>query len=81
MAWSAEKDLEQSRMTEAKRTEGGESARMPLYLLALLGLAGCVAEPPVTTTTTTTTTRETVTTGPARGVGRQVVVTEAPSAG
>ena len=35
--------------------------RMPFYLLALLGLAGCVAEPPVTTTTTTTTTRETVT--------------------
>lgn len=46
MAWSAEKDLEQSRMTEAKRTEGGESARMPLYLLALLGLVGCIAEPP-----------------------------------
>src|SRR5689334_9202392 len=52
--------------------------RMPFYLLALLGLAGCVAEPPVTTTTTTTTTRETVTTGPARTVGREVLVTEAP---
>jgi hypothetical protein len=52
--------------------------RMPFYLLALLGLPGCVAEPPVTTTTTTTTTRETVTTGPARTVGREVLVTEAP---
>lgn len=51
--------------------------RMPFYLLALLGLAGCVAEPPVTTTTTTTTTRETVTTGP-RTVERDVLVTEAP---
>ena len=50
---------------------------MPFYLLALLGLAGCVAEPPVTTTTTTTTTRETVTTGP-RTVQRDVLVTEAP---
>jgi hypothetical protein len=50
---------------------------MPFYLLALLGLAGCVAEPPVTTTTTTTTTRETVTTGP-RTVERDVLVTEAP---
>jgi hypothetical protein len=47
-------------------------------LALLLGLAGCVAEPPVTTTTTTTTTRETVTTGPAQTVGREVLVTEAP---
>ena len=36
--------------------------RMPFCLLALLGLAGCVAETPVTTTTTEVT--RTVTTGP-----------------
>jgi len=52
--------------------------KLPFYLLVLLGLAGCVAEPPVTTTTTTTTTRETVTTGPARTVAREILVTEAP---
>jgi WXXGXW repeat (2 copies) len=52
--------------------------RTPFYLLALFGLLGCAAEPPVTTTTTTTTTQETVTTGPARRVGREVLVTQAP---
>ncbi len=52
--------------------------RIPFCVLALLGLVGCAGEPPVTTTTTTTTTRETVTTGPARTVGREVLVTEAP---
>jgi len=48
--------------------------RMPVCLLAVLGLAGCVAETPVTTTTTTEVTRS-VTTGPAP---REVLVTEAP---
>jgi len=52
--------------------------RMPFCLLALLGLAGCVAETPVTTTTTEVT--RTVTTGPvaARPVTREVLVTQAP---
>ena len=52
--------------------------RMPFCFLALLGLAGCVAETPVTTTTEIT--RETVTTGPAvtRPVTREVLVTQAP---
>ena len=54
--------------------------RMPFSfcLLALLGLAGCVAETPVTTTTTEVT--RTVTTGPvATGpVTREVLVTQAP---
>ena len=51
--------------------------RMPFCLLVMLGLAGCVAETPVTTTTTEVT-RETVTTGPAHAVRREVLVTEAP---
>ena len=52
--------------------------RMPFCLLALLGLAGCVAETPVTTTTTEVT--RTVTTGPVatQPVTREVLVTQAP---
>jgi len=53
--------------------------RMPFCLLALLGLAGCVAETPVTTTTTEVT--RTVTTGPVatQPVTREVLVTQAPT--
>ena len=52
--------------------------RMPFCLLALLGLAGCVAETPVTTTTTEVT--RTVTTGPVatQPVTREVLVTQEP---
>jgi hypothetical protein len=52
--------------------------RMPCCLLALLGLAGCVAETPVTTTTTEVT--RTVTTGPVatQPVTQEVLVTQAP---
>ena len=54
--------------------------RMPFCLLALFGLAGCVAETPVTTTTTEVT--RTVTTGPVptQPVTREVLVTQAPPA-
>ncbi|PYL45846.1 MAG: hypothetical protein DME29_00640 [Verrucomicrobia bacterium] len=52
--------------------------RMPFCLLALLGLAGCVAETPVTTTTTEVT--RTVTNGPVatQPVTREVLVTQEP---
>jgi hypothetical protein len=66
---------EQSRIARAKRTS---DMKMPFCLLALLGLAGCVAETPVTTTTTEVT--RTVTTGPVatQPVTREVLVTQAP---
>src|SRR5438045_9487954 len=54
--------------------------RMPFCLLALVGLAGCVAETPVTSTRTEVT--RTVTTGPVatQTVTRERLVTQAPPA-